>query len=192
MSNLEKKIMIIKAVDFDQAITLPSSTQHQSDEKRMCGFLMRKSTLIAISLASILAFAIVMFLPATLHHEVNSSGSSLPTNISIASKAAIIAWETCNPSSDSCPAGYICCVAPADVSSGKATCRLSNLPADDTNGCAANQPSTFLSVTSASSASSTTSSYPVTSDNSCGPAVGFSCPSSLPCCSQYGMLIKND
>ncbi len=188
MSNFEKKIMIMKAADFDQAFALPLSQQHQSDEKRRCGFLMRKSTLIAISLASILAFAIVMFLPATFHHEVGSSGSSLPTNISIASKAAIIAWETCNSASDSCPAGYICCVAPADVSSGKATCRLSNLPADDTDGCAANQPSTLVSVTSPPSIPA----YPVTPDNSCGPTVGFSCPSSLPCCSQYGMFFKND
>jgi hypothetical protein len=39
------------------------------------------------------------------------------------SLAVIANWMTCNKLTDTCSGGWVCCVAPADVSTGKTTCR---------------------------------------------------------------------
>lgn len=90
-----------------------------------------------------------------------------------ASTQQIPSWETCfTPSSDVCAeAGFSCCVSPHDVSTKKFTCR----PTTDASECSI-YPSSSSSVVVAPSASS---------DGTCGGASGFSCPASMPCCSQH-------
>ena len=176
-TQIEKNIVLINA-DIDEESNQTSSINNHSIGKKICVFLNRKSTLIAIILALIFAGSIAFLIPQSSENSSISSGVSLPSNFSISSKAAISEWITCNPSVDTCPVGRLCCVAPADVSSGKATCRLANLPENHNDGCASVQPS--------SSSSSSSSSYPVSTDYTCGGGVGFSCPQIAPCCSQYG------
>lgn len=88
----------------------------------------------------------------------------------------VASWNDCTPGISACPSGYMCCVAPSDVSTSKHTCRLSGLAANDPSGCYV----------------STSTPTPSTASDPTGQKCGYDnnnwrCGSaSASCCSQYG------
>ena len=91
-----------------------------------------------------------------------SSPSSGGSSTSSSSNTLVPAWSDCKLGVDTCVSGFQCCVAVADRSTNKATCRQSGLVVNDPNGCSnePNPPAPSVTTSSSQSSTSTTPAVP--------------------------------
>ena len=113
------------------------------------------------------------------------SGGEVNSTLSVISKVqGVLAWNNCNVLADTCVAGYECCVGPADVASGKTTCRVSGQP-NQNSGCYVKGATATTTVAPAPSPPSIVSAW-----SSCRPTLD-SCVSGYKCCVGTADLAAN-
>ncbi|KAJ3073608.1 chitin deacetylase [Podochytrium sp. JEL0797] len=93
--------------------------------------------------------------------------------------ATISDWATCGPSVGSsvcASSGFICCVAPADLGSGKSTCRPNNAQTSFGTDCAGTKPPPAVTTASVAPPIPTGAPgvAPIADWETCGPSVGTS------------------
>ena len=125
---LDEKVVVVCVDEQNTCLNNAAGQLEKQEKSKKYFWIVSAGAGILVTLVLIYVFFLSHACPATAAGSTSSDDSTLPTNSSTAfnpiSKAIINDWQTCNVNGDSCSnPSFVCCVAPADVGTGKTTCR---------------------------------------------------------------------